>query len=380
MYYRSNRKTPWVVQYTCAEGKDRGKIKTASFIEKKDAKEFEDKMSQANNRVKHGLEAPCEEILFLDFSISFLHERYKDYPKSSIDQENTRLRKYWIPVLGAKPLMDITSGDIQKVLDSLRYEHDFSNATYNRNRTMMNIFFKRAIKKKKCKINPVTEIELLEENESINRKNYFKKAEDQEKYVNAMYGVHSKYGIVVDIMIWTGARICSAIPVQWQDVYFDRNQIEICRLLERADRKNPIKNRDKGQGQDGNIILPLFPALKESLRRHYLASPFKKPTDFIACNDQGGTISYERFMDVHNQVIKEAKLPKVTPHGIRRGFATNAKRAGYTRNEIREMMGLSTERVLDRYDIKDVDHLYSKGQKLGFGAEQSNIVKLKEGN
>jgi integrase len=146
----------------------------------------------------------------------------------------------------------------------------------------------------------------------------------QDPYVNAMYRRGAHYGMLADLMIWSGARIMAAAAIQNRDVDFDVGIIRIRRLIERA-TKTPV-DRTKGEGDDGAEIIPLFPKLKDRILAHLRISDYTRPTDFIAAAPGGGWVSYEGYRDAHFAVLKELSLARFTPHAIRKAFATNAKR------------------------------------------------------
>jgi integrase len=239
----------------------------------------------------------------------------------------------------------------------------------------MHKLFQDALMDDKVVYNPVSKIPLVDEKPT--RSSGTLEPSDQAEYVAAMYRRGAQYGMLADLMLWTGARIMAAAAIQYQDVDFEIGLIRIRRLVERA--TGNVVTRTKGAGEDGAEIVPLFPALRDRILAHRKAGNYVRPTDFIAAAPDGSYVAYESFRDAHAEALTELKIPRFTPHAIRKAFATNSKRAGYTRAEIREMLGHSTEAMTARYDLEDIEHLIEKGKRLGFGKSVSTLSAKRRG-
>lgn len=360
--YRKGRKSPWSVQY-----RDGGKVQTKSFFKREDAIAFEANVQRERQLVRAGMEKPMDGILFFDFAAEFMKRRDADQSlsRSTVKGDGRRLRLYWLEKFGGRALATITSAEILAHLDWLEFDREHSVADRNRHRALMHTLFQMAFMANKVAVNPVARVPLKPENPHKNKKNKLASEKDADAYRDAMYRQGARYGIIVDLMLWTGCRVATAIALQWGDVDFKAGKVRLARQLDRTVKA--IVERQKGTGEGGETLVPLFPRLRAALAAHKLKSRYTGQADFIACRDDGRFVPYESFHDAHDRVRAKLKLEHLTPHGLRRTFATRAKEAGYSRAEIREMLNHSSDQVLDRYDIKDVDHLSEKGKRLGFG-------------
>lgn len=355
---------------------------TRSFLRKEDAEAFEMAEKRKKQLQKAGLDAPQDKTLFLDFSKAFISRRYKALARSSVDHDEGRLRNYWLEKFGLRPLSTITSAEIKQQLDHIQFELGHSPADRNRHRALLHTLYQEAFMEDRVLFNPVARIPLIEEKRT-KRKTVLKEASQIEAYLDALRAEGPHYGMIGEIMAWTGARVCAAIALQWHDVHFSDGIVLIRRIEERAGGSK-IVERTKGRGQvdderDAEVI-PLFPRLREALLAHRQRTHFTKPHDFIACRGDGSYIPYDTFKDVHKRAIASADLPAgVTPHTLRASFATLAKKAGYTRAEIREMLGHSSEAVTARYDLRDIAHLVEKGKQIGFGSAGKRKLKSVRG-
>jgi integrase len=385
MQHRKGRGAPWVVQWREFRGADKGKVKTAYFSKKDDAQKLKEKIRRQRQAWRHGLELPDEDLLLIDYSKSWMKRRVRDpeLSRSSVMQDESRLRNYWLPELGSQPIAFIASADILRVLDWIQFERGHAAADRNRHRALMHKLFHDAFMEGRVQANPVARIPLIKETprRKIVR---VKEQAHVDAYLAGLRAEGRQYWTLGCILELTGCRISEAIALQFQDVDFDRGIVLIRRIESRAGGSR-IVERTKGTGlveeESAAHVIPLFPALASLVS---LLRDGRRPTDFIASQPGGGYVPYDTFKDVHHRVIErltkaDPRYPRFTPHSIRRYFATSAKKAGMTRAEIRELGGWSSEAVVARYDAKDVEHLAERAKVLGFGLRLQTEIGLTEG-
>jgi len=359
--FLKGRKSKWKVQLRNASGK----VVSASFAKKEDAIAFEQKEVRKKQLQKRGLALPKEEILFIDRAKAYLKKVYKK--NVSADQDEGRFRNYWLKDFGNRPMAEITTSEIKEKLDYIEFELGHAPADRNRHRALMNAFFQDAYMDGKIEHNPVTRIPLVKEKKKRVKFGKVNSTEDWNKYLAEVYAQGSHFGILAELMAWTGARIMAAAAFQYLDFDFKTNTARIGRLIDRHNR-NAVVDRAKGEGEEGENVVPLFPTLKHAINARRSNTEYTRPTDFIAAKPDGSFITYEEYRTVHENALRRSKVERFTPHAIRKFFATNAKRGGFTRAEIRELLGHSSEAVTALYDLKDIEHLTEKGKRLGFGS------------
>lgn len=368
--FRRGRNSPWMVQVRDLKGD----LLTHSFRLKSDAEDFERQEKRKKQLSKAGMEAPRDQIILLDYVKGWLTKRSAG-KQSTFSGDETRLRLYWLEVYGIYPLQSITTAMIKERLDYIQFELKHSPADRNRHRALMHKLFQDAFMDDKVAVNPVARIPLIEE--TIRRKSGTLEPAHQAKYVAAMYAEGPHYGILADIMLWTGARIMAGAALQWRDIDFQTGTVRLCRIIERA--SGTVQDRTKGGGEGGEELIPLLPMLRDRLLIHRKQTEYTRPTDYIAAVPWTGTfIPYESYTNAHNLALKATGIPRFTPHAIKKAFATNAKRAGLTRAEIREMFGHSSEQVTARYDLKDISHLIKRTQSLRFGSNSVSRLSAKK--
>lgn len=374
--YRAQKPSPWIVQY-----REGGEVKTRSFRVKDDAVRFEASRVQMRQLTRAGLEAPDQHLLFSDWVAFWLSRRFKnpELTFATVSADEGRLRNYWLEKFGNRPLPTLMPQEIEDHLDWIQYELEHSSADRNRHRALIHKLLRDAFKAGKIIHNPAARTELVREVRTRKR-TWVKDEGDLEAYLAALYSDRPSYGILGELLAFTGCRICEAIGLQYQDIDEERGTITFRRIEERAGGSK-IVERTKGVGEgaeeDEIHVVPLFPRLRDALRRHRQQSTFRKPTDFVATTERGDYVGYDTFKDAHKRAAVHAGIPEITPHSIRRTFSTYAKKAGFTRSERRELLGHSSEAVTARYDMKDVDHLARKGRELGFASRKPKLRRVK---
>lgn len=367
--YRKGRPLPWLAQVRDAQGN----VVTRAFAAKEDALSFESSERRKRQLTRSGLQRPSDAILFLDAVQKYMRKRFADssLARSTVAGEAGRFKNYWVEKFGKRPVSTMTSAEIRERLDHIQFDLGHTAADRNRHRALLHTFFHDLFLEERIEANPVSRIPLVEETGKRIKFGEIK-PDQQEPYVQAMYVLGRDYGMLADLMCWTGGRIMACAAIQYRDVDFEAGVIHLCRLIDRT--VQAPQDRTKGGGEGGEEALPLLPVLRERILEHRGSSEHTRPTDYIANRPGGGWIPYESYMHAHDRVIVDLEIVRFTPHAFRKLFATNAKRAGFTRVEIMEMLGHSSEAVTARYDRKDIEHLVSRAEKLKFGS--TSVIPL----
>lgn len=377
IYYRKGKKRPFVVQYwentVNKDGNVVRKRRTASFVDEAQAKQLEELQEKRNDALKHGLTVPTQSSLFKVDVAEYLRRRSRDpeLAYASFVQDESKFRRVWVPRLGAIPTNLITTPMIIEGLDYVQFELHQTPASRNRHRACLSVFFNDAIARGKATENPVSKIPLKTEVRTKPRIN-LSESDQFERYLDALRAEGFCYWVIGNILGFTGVRICMANVLQFGDINEEDGVVVFRRIEERAGGSK-IVPRIKGKvqiddEQDAHVV-PLLPRLKQVISIVRELRGKVKPEDFVAAASDGGYVHYDTWKDVHKRAVEAANIPPITSHALRRYFATQLKKAGFTRAEIREFGGWSSEAVVGRYDLKDVTHLAEKAAKLRFGAK-----------
>lgn len=365
--FRKDKPTPWIVQIRDA----RGKLKTSSFLTKKDAEEFEYREKRRRQLIKRGMMAPSEDLLTIDFAAKWMRTRSKQRTGGTTGADGQRLKKYVLPTIGTTPLAYVTTQDVRELLDTAQTEFKLSNATRNRIRAVLHTLFKAAFEEERIMMNPVSRVKLLKESPA--KKKPLEKSEI-EALISKSYERDRVQGFATVVMLYQGVRVSEVCGLQNQDFDLNSNTLTLSRIYEQS--SGTIFERTKGG--DG-VVIPLFPRVKQAYLEHLRETEFKRPSDFCVHTDSGkprGTYSVRERM---RNDARLANIRRVSPHVLRATFATLAEEAGFSKEDVQRMLNHSTVLVTERYVKRSAQPLLEKGEALGFGAVEGNVVEIKKG-
>lgn len=365
-------KRQWRVQYS-----QDGDMRSATFSRRDDAIAFEEKVRRERQLTRHGLEAPDENLLFFDYAAYWLTKRKKQIQYSTFVQDESRLRNYWIPKLGTRPLVAITSKEIREALDYIQFDLNHSPADRNRHRALLHKLFTDAFREEKIIVNPVARIPLV--TEKVKRPhNVFHDPKEQEIYIRAAFKEGQSYGVLATLLIWGGPRISEAISIKWKDVHFAEDYILIGRTYEKASKK--IIEKTKGQGEGGHYLIPLVHRLKSTLFQHQESTRFNGPEDFVCHTFDGNFIPYDTYKDVHRRILDGTGITRVTIHGLRHTFASNAEKSGVSKATIQRILGHADARTTERYTHRHISEMVESIRRAGFGEQSVEQIDSPRGH
>jgi integrase len=299
---------------------------------------------------------------FSDFKKEFFDKRRtevlcRELSPASYRSDEIRFGKLE-PSFTAQPFKEITQRWCDRYLDSLILDGK-SPATRNRYRALLHTYFEYAIDHGYCKDNPLARIAGLSEKVKVRKTDFWTTPKEAEKYVRTAFRFGVGVGLGASILALGGCRIGEMLAVHWEDVMWRQGYIRIRRIVER--HTNTICERTKGQKAGGEYQILMTPELERILRK------YRKKTGLIVCQLTSKHLSYDQYYKLHWKIIARAKLKEITPHDIRRTFATHAGRAGFHRREVGELLGHETMEATEVYMEPDFSHLIQKARRLKFG-------------
>ncbi len=303
---------------------------------------------------------------FKSFKTAFFQKRKtlvlaRELSPASYRSDEVRFEKI-LPRLGELTLSRITARSCDSFLDSLILSGK-SPATRNRYRALLHTYFKYAINQGHCRQNPVTSIPIYSERLKTRKTGFWESREEVDRYIATAFELGNAYGLCASLLGDGGCRISEALAVKWEDVQWGRGFVRIRRIVER--HTNKVDERTKGQRAGGEYQMLLSPGLEETLAK------YRKDSGFIVRGLGGGHMHYDHYYKKHYEIIAKAKLKRITPHDIRRTFATHADRAGFHRSEVGELLGHETLKATETYISPDFSHLIGKAKQIGFGKKKS---------
>ena len=176
-------------------------------------------------------------------------------------------------------------------------------------------------------------------------------------------GRYHRYYPIFTVMLWTGMRAGEVLGLRWEDIDFEKNEIDVNHTLLHYDK-------GKGKGSDYKInppktrssvrTVPMLPKVREALLQEKAnqellgikcVSVIDGYTNFIFLNSNGKvyhhkklnykltTICKEINKEIHEADPTAPDFPHVHNHMLRHTFATRMREAGADMKATSEMMG-----------------------------------------
>jgi integrase len=266
------------------------------------------------------------------------HARDNKKPRSVETEEH--LFKNWIePVVGKKPLKDITAFDCERIKKRMRTKEK-SDRTIEYTLAVLRQVFTWA-RKFKVYIGPNPLLE-VDKPKYDNRKQRFLSHEETEGLMAALKTRSTQLYQMAMVSLHTGLRAGEIFALTWGDLDFDRGLI----LL------RDTKNSESRYG-----------FLTTELKRELSTLKPGKPSELVFKDKSGGKIksissSWDRVVDELklNDGIEDRRM-RFTFHGLRHSFASNLVAIGVDLFRVQQLLGHKTPKMTLRYSHMRPDDL-----------------------
>lgn len=336
-----------------------GRLLRREFIDETDALEFKILITRRVQRYKAGLELIPEQITFREWADIWIERRKKSHPKATWAKDESRLRRTWTPELGDLKLQAIHASRLREVFDRLSKE-GLSNATINRHRALLHRMWVEARREEPAlaTTNPVSSIPKLPENWREQHQPTWDDEEALDRYCMAAWEFSGGWGALATLLAWTGMRRGEVCALRWEDIDWKKNEIHVRRTVEAVSNEHKLRVKSRSP-----YVVMLLPVVREALERlkKYRGGRVK-PSDTVA-----GPVSYWDAGKLHKKTTRWAGLPYISIHRVRHSFARMLKREGFSREEIRDLLGHKSVQTTQRYTETGIEHIWAKAKKTGFG-------------
>lgn len=284
--------------------------------------------------------------------------------------------------IGKKKLQDITSKDIQKMINNMN-DGSYSHSSIKKVFDALNDFFRYISKRDKIN-NPMESVVC------VSRYNTIKEAKevdyldqsDMKKFIDQAMAVWEssgnpryRYGNVIVANLYMGLRIGELLALRWRDVYFDKDYVVVNKTLIQEnnplyDESDPEKMKRLGikkvifriqkstkTGKDRKV--PLNNASKKYLNYHFIQTDYNKTDDFVVATRNGKSTTPKNIQDAIASILKNAdtKMQSSNTHIMRHTCASLLFRNGIDLNTIARILGNSEEVLRKTYVHFDDDNL-----------------------
>ena len=186
---------------------------TKTFNTKRSAVQFVNSIESDRNKLLAYTQSKSQTV----FSIIIDEYLKKEYKGTRLNDERHKFI-FWVEALGDKPIIDITTTEINEALSTLPAH--LKNATINRYVAAISVVFSYACREYGLHINPVRKIPSLPENNERTR--FLSEAERTSLFKACRASHWDKLYLIVLLAITTGARKGELTKLRWNDIDFDR--------------------------------------------------------------------------------------------------------------------------------------------------------------
>jgi len=236
--------------------------------------------------------------------------------------------KNLIQFFKGKNLMSINIPDIEDYIGK-RMKDGVKNGTINRELTCLKRMFSLAIKWGEAKLNPVQQIDMLEEPPGRTR---FLSIEDAQKLIKCC-SEHIK--LIVILALNTGMRLNEILPLKWKQIYI-------------KDIKNPHIELEHTKNNKKRFI-PLNDDMINLLQHYQKQKNDKqKNPQFVFYSIRSG----EPLKSVRKPFMRALKLAGIEDfrfHDLRHTFASHYVMNGGDLLSLRDILGHSNLKMVERY-------------------------------
>ena len=300
---------------------------TKTFNNKRSAVQFVNSIESDRNKLLAYTQSKSQTV----FSIIIDEYLKKEYKGSRLNDERVKLN-FWIEALGDKPIIDITSTDINEALSTLPAQ--FKNATINRYVAAISVVFSYACREYDLLENPVRQIPSLPENNE--RIRFLSEAERTSLFKACRASHWDKLYLIVLLAITTGARKGELTKLRWNDIDFDRRTAYV------ATTKN-------GQPK----VLPLTDSVIKELQLFDTKNSSLIFASRIKCE-----VAY-CFTKPWKKALEDAEIKDFRFHDLRHSCASYLAQSGASLLEIADVLGHKQISVTKRYSHLCIEHKVS---------------------
>jgi len=290
---------------------------TKTFNTKRSAVQFVNSIESDRNKLLAYTQSKSQTV----FSIIIDEYLKKEYKGSRLNEERVKLN-FWMDALGDKPIIDITSTDINEALSTLPAH--LKNATINRYVAAISVVFSYACREYGLHINPVRKIPSLPENNKRTR--FLSEAERTSLFKACRASKWDKLYLIVLLAITTGARKGELTKLRWNDIDFDRRTAYV------ATTKN-------GQPK----VLPLTDSVIKELQIFD-----SKDSSLIFGSKVKEDVPY-CFTKPWKRALEDGQIKDFRFHDLRHSCASYLAQSGASLLEIADVLGHKQISVTKRY-------------------------------
>lgn len=325
-----------VIAYSCGKQVWRRGIKT-----KKEAYRIELDIKSSN-------EASLIRKHFHDLMCEFFAHQRNVWSIATIKTYESRYKMHIQPYIGNQIIQNIKTKDILRIMHTLtESEKAYANTYLNTILELLQNAFNYAIDMGYINSNPAKSIKRL------------KKEKQDMKYVtlNDYQKIHQAldynpmYQAFIELLYFTGIRLGEARALQYRQISFEDNTIEINAHVVDKGGKRRLNGRKNNRNY--TIMMPknVRTSLETIFENESIKDDFSNERYVFGFYDSW---SYSRIARMYKKALQDAGLENYKIHSLRHGYASLLANSGATIQELAATLGDSLEVTINTYT-----HMYS---------------------
>jgi integrase len=292
----------------------------------------------------------AERILVEELAQDMLRD-YQNNGRKSLDDAKARWEKHLQPVFGQLRAANVNNDDLTGYVSG-RQAEKASNATINRELAVLKRAFSLGVKAKKVFVAP--SFPRLEERNI--RKGFLEDTQYQ-ALAKACSGVG----------LWMRSLFEVAYNFGWRISELSSLRVRQVDLTSRTIRLEPGTTKN----DEGRTVV--MTGLVYALLQQCVLG--KQPDDFVFTRDRGKPV--RDFRGAWDKVCKQAKVPGLLFHDLRRTAVRNMVRRGIPERVAMTISGHKTRSVFDRYNIVSESDLREAAKKLEQAQGKPELVDFR---
>lgn len=244
-------------------------------------------------------------------------------PKTQLGHNN-RIEKKLLPTFGKRYIDDITKEKVEKFFNQLKTD---TPVEANRCLCLLSVIFEYAIEKELASNNPCKKIVQVEEKP---RKRWLSTSDERERFLKAVTEEKPNDAYYFFMLLLTsGLRKGEALRLRWQDINFETGEVTL-----------PTTKTEDNQMR--TVSRDALNLLAEKRQQPSENSPYVFPSP-------KNPLQYaEDFRRAWKRIVDRAELTDFHVHDLRATFASLLVNQGQSLFVLRDLLGHSTTRMLDR--------------------------------